>query len=225
MTPDSLRRLATVLCSGALLAGCGPVDAPAPTEERSPVAPDSPAAHDVEERIGTYMPPLEGGSLEIAAPKGWAWVRPGHPYLVAFTPARASINDLPRILMSTEASPYPGFEDVTPEDADRFQQAVQTALGGPGATEKPPTVVVLGGKRWVEYQTLRRSRDRLVSCLVLETVANGRWYQVRLEALQRQLAQNRPDAYAVAASCRFSASDEAAETESLSLQNPLVPPG
>ena len=43
-------------------------------------------------KIGEYMPPLDGGKLEVAAPKGWDWANPGGEVLVAFKPKDAELN-------------------------------------------------------------------------------------------------------------------------------------
>ncbi len=204
-------RFGRLVCMAVIAGGCGPSPEVPPAAE--PAAEVAAPAGDFESLIGTYMPPLEGGRLEIAAPEGWGWARPGSGYLVGFTPGKASLNDLPRILISTDdVPPYPGIEHVDASNVEELVQQVDLAVGG-DALESPPQALQLGDNHWVEYVSLRRSRDVLVNQMVLETVAHGRWYAIRLEVSQRQFSSHRPHAHAVAASCRFSSEADLAVGE------------
>ena len=84
-------------------------------------------------KIGDYMPPLDGGRLEIAAPKGWDWANPGGGVLVAFKPKGAEINALPRVLLSVADSDFPGIDDVTASNAEDFVRQVAASI----ADQKP----------------------------------------------------------------------------------------
>ncbi len=199
-------RLGRLMSVVLVVGGCG---GPAPETPSSgdPGVSVAAPAEEFASRIGTYMPPLEGGRLEIAAPEGWSWVRPGSGYLVGFTPGKASLNDLPRILISTDVPPYPGIEHVDASNIEELVQQVDLTVGG-DPLESAPRAIRLGESYWVEYVSLRRSRDVLVNQLVLETVAHGRWYAIRLEVSQGRFGVHRPDALAVGASCRFSSESE-----------------
>ena len=106
------------------LIGCGPSR---PVSER-PIAKDegdgNAATVEFEQLIGDYMPPLEDGRLEIAPPKNWGFSRAGTEYLVAFHPANATLNDLPRILISVEPPPFEGVDQLQASNSQQVVQAI-----------------------------------------------------------------------------------------------------
>ena len=197
-----------LLCS---LPGCGPSDS-SPT--RTPQAGSAPSTAtsgedapkiplaDLRQKIAEYMPPLEGGALLIAPPKGWDFSRAGSDYLVGFHPANASLNDLPRILVSAEDTPYAGIENLDADNAQDFAQQVASTLSGEELRSRP-RVVTLGDRVWVEHVALRKSRNTPAPRQVLQTVVNGRLYKIILEAFDREFSRLRDSAFAVAATAQF----------------------
>ncbi len=194
-----------------LLAGCGPSGSTSSQRSGTGSGPDAAASGDelgavsageAERLIGDYMPPLEGGALRIATPKGWDFSRAGSDYLVGFHPANASLNDLPRILISSEDSTYAGINDLDSSNAKEVIQTLTDALGEDPVPLRP-TAVTLGDHTWVEYVLLRKSRNALVARQILQTVVDGRLYKIHLEVFDREFARYRSVGYAVAASAKF----------------------
>lgn len=201
------------LISSILLTGCGPSGSVTPGRSASGTTPGSAAdgngelspvsTADVQRMIGEYMPPLEGGVLLIATPKGWDFSRAGNEYLVGFHPANASLNDLPRILVSAEEAPYAGIDNLDASNAEDFLLMLAATLGDE-QLRSPATIVTLGGRTWTEHIALRKSRNALVARQVLQTAVGGRLYKINLEVFDRELSRYREAAYAVAASAEFS---------------------
>jgi hypothetical protein len=188
-----------------LLAGCGPSGSTG--NRRASSGGDSATSPDggIEQLIGEYMPPLEGGKLEVAPPKGWSFSRAGNEYLVGFHPSSSSLSDLPRILVSVEASPFAGVDELQAANAKQVVQAVQATLAG-DQLKSPAAAVTLGGRTWIEHVGLGKSRNALVARQVLQTVVGGRLYKIRLEVFDRHFDNQRKNGYAVAASAKFNAS-------------------
>jgi hypothetical protein len=196
-----------LLTSGVvlLLAGCGPSGStgnrPASSGGGSATSQDG----GIEQLIGEYMPPLEGGKLEIAPPKGWNFSRAGNEYLVGFHPSSSSLSDLPRILVSVEASPFAGVDELQAANTKQVVQAVQATLAS-DQLKSPAAAVTLGGRTWIEHVGLGKSRNALVARQVLQTVVGGRLYKIRLEVFDRHFDNQRKAGYAVAASAKFNTS-------------------
>jgi hypothetical protein len=183
------------------LAGCGS-SRPAPEQQTGLEEGASAFTAEFEQLIGEYMPPLEDGRLEIAPPKDWSFSRAGAEHLVGFHPVNATLNDLPRILISAAPSPFDGVDELSATNAQQVVQAIQATLAS-DQLKSPAAAVALGGRTWIEYVGLAKSRGSLVARQTLQTVVDGRLYQVRLEVLDRHFANQRQAGYAVAASARF----------------------
>jgi hypothetical protein len=160
------------------------------------------AISDIGTPVGDYMPPLDGGNLEIAAPQGWTWGRPGGDYLTGFHPDGSTMNNLPRILVAVEPSPLPGVSTVAESQLDQLVDAVNTSLEGQ-ELKAPVEPVVFGQNVCVRYGQLARRKNAIVARQIIKTVGGGRLYTVTLESYDRQFATNRPAAYAVAAGMKF----------------------
>ncbi len=208
-----------------LFPGCGPSGSTSGNRSASSASGSASVSESgVEQLIGEYMPPLEGGKLEIAPPKEWNFSRAGSEYLVGFHPSDSSLNDLPRILISVEASPFAGIDDLDASNAEQVVQAVKATLGD-DQTKSPPAAVTLGGRTWIEHVGLGKSRNALVARQVLQTVVGGRLYKIRLEVFDRHFGNQRKAGYAVAASAKFntSPSGDAAEPVEPAIDAPLEP--
>lgn len=160
-------------------------------------------------KIGEYMPPLDGGKLEIAAPKGWDWANPGGGTLVAFKPKDAEINALPRVLLSVEDSEFPGIDDVTPSNVEDFVRLIGDSVADQKPKE-PVRAVTVGGRQFARYLLLGKRRNQVVAQRFLTTVAGGRVYTLRLEAYQAQFDKVKAMLDVIAASMKFAGDGEAA---------------
>lgn len=163
---------------------------------------------------GDYMPPLDNGRIEIAPPEGWDWKRPGSPYLTGFCEKGGSINNLPRILIKAEDNSFAGFENVTEENVVDFAIAVAQQLGDEKLLA-PVEPMVLGDIACARYVKLGRMNNAAVGEQVTLTVANGRLYTVRLEAIEHQFQTYRDQGYAVVAGLKIIKSGETPATESV----------
>lgn len=213
--------LATIV----MLSGCGPSGSTSGNRSASSAGGSAGVSDSgFEQLIGQYMPPLEGGKLEIAPPKEWNFSRAGSEYLVGFHPSDSSLNDLPRILISVEASPFAGVDDLQASNAEQVVQAVKATLAS-DQMKSPPTAVTLGGRTWIEHVGLGKSRNALVARQVLQTVVGGRLYKIRLEVFDRHFGNQRKAGYAVAASAKFqtSPSGDAAEPAVPAIDAPPEP--
>jgi hypothetical protein len=164
-------------------------------------------AEDLKRDIGEYMPTQRtpDGSLEIAAPRDWVWKRAGSEYLVGFHKKGSSLNNLPRILVSVEDSPFPGLSDVNKENVDQLVKLVSESVDATklkGAVEP----MVLGQTACARYVKLGRKGNARAAIQTLKTVVRGRLYTIRLEAFDGEFTKYRDVGYAVAASMKFSSS-------------------
>jgi hypothetical protein len=195
-------RLSPCSWSGGLLlcwlAGCGSGGPSEPPAEST----DGSATFEYSQLIDAYMPPLEGGRLEVAPPKDWVFSKAGSEYLVGFHPPGSTLNDLPRVLISVQASPYENVQDLTPTNAPPVVQSISESLSD-DQIKSPPTLVGLGGRTWIEFVGRGRSRGTLVARQNLQTIVDGRLFQVRLEVADTQFDHHRHQGYAVAATAKF----------------------
>jgi len=170
------------------------------------------SAEDLTKHIGEYMPPLEGGKLEIAAPRGWVWSRAGSDYLVGFHKEDSSLNNLPRILVAVEDSPFSGLTDANKENLGQLVKLVSESVDAT-KLKGPVQPIILGNTACARYVDMRKRTNALVARQTLQTVVKGRLYTIRLEAYDREFTKHCDMGYAVAASMKFSAS-ETPDTES-----------
>lgn len=163
------------------------------------------SSDDLTSKIGDYLPPLDGGKLEIAAPKGWDWANPGGGVLVAFKPKDAEINSLPRVLLSVEESAA-GIDEVTPDNVEAFVRQVSESLSEPKPKE-PVRAVQLGKHHFARYVTFAKRRNQVVAQQTLKTVAGGRAYTLRLEAYHHTLDKYQAAVSVAAMSMKFAGED------------------
>jgi hypothetical protein len=184
------------------------------------------SSDDLTSKIGEYMPPLDGGKLEVAAPKGWDWANPGGEVLVAFKPKDAELNSLPRVLLSVAESDSVGIDDVTPDNVEAFVRQVSDSLPEPKPKE-PVRAVNLGKRHFARYITFGKRRNQVVAQQTLMTVVGGRVYTLRLEVYQHQFDKYQAAQSTVAASMKFAghvAADAAAPAEEPPAAEPASKP-
>jgi hypothetical protein len=195
-----------LLVVAAGLVGCGPAtpeSAPDSVQPAGTASSDSAyQAGDLKIAIGQYMPPLEGGALQIAAPENWDWARPGGDYLVGFVPRGSELNNLPRILVSSDPNPYAGVSQVGQDTLPQFIQLVSAAVADQKLAD-PVRPLILGDRAWAYYRTFAKRKNAVVSRLVLETVVDDRCHTVALEVYELQFDKYRDAALAVAISMKF----------------------
>lgn len=169
------------------------------------------SAEDLQRSIGEYMPPIptqDGGTLEIAAPKGWKWSRAGKDYLVGFHKEGSSLNNLPRILVAVEDSPYSSLTDVNEENVDQLVTLVTESVDA-SKLKAPVHPITLGNTACARYVDMAKKGNARVARQTLQTIREGRLYTIRLEVYDREFTKYRDMGYAVAASMKLSASETA----------------
>ena len=212
-----------VLSVALLLGGCPGAGTTGGSAGRSGAgAGGSGSADDPAGKIGEYMPPLDGGKLEVAAPKGWDWANPGGDVLVAFKPKDAELNSLPRVLLSVAESDSVGIDDVTPDNVEAFARQLSDSLPEPKPKE-PVRAVNLGEHHFARYVTFGKRRNQVVAQQTLMTVVGGRVYTLRLEVYQHQFDKYQAALSTVAASMKF-AGDVAADAAAPAEEPPAAEP-
>ena len=116
------------------------------------------AAGDLKISVGDYMPTLKGFSLEIAAPQGWDWKRPGGQYIVGFIPKGSDLDNLPRILVSAEGNPFPGLSRVTEDNVQEFADLVSQRHAGEKLSESVQPII-LGSNILVRHTSLAKRKN------------------------------------------------------------------
>ena len=166
------------------------------------------------EKLGDYMPPLDQGRLEIAAPKGWNWANPGGGVLVAFKPQDAEVNALPRVLLTVEDSPFLELDDVTSANVEELVSLVADSLGE-AKPQEPVRAVTAAGQPFAQYTLLAKRRSQIVVQQILKTIVGGRAYTLQLEVYQPQFDQHKMALNVIAASMKFPARDGAQPADSM----------
>jgi hypothetical protein len=190
------------------LAGCSHPGAKGgrPAKDDGPAQPETPPIkkHAVDElrvKIGAYVLPQDQGRLQVACPQGWDWASAPGEYVLGFHRKNNSLDDLPRMLLAAQESPFPDLKDVGESQLTEFVQAVSRALGDQ-ALETPVTPVMAGSTACAVYVELVKWKHGRVPRLVVKTVVAGRLYTINLDVPEQQFAKYRDAAYAVAASIK-----------------------
>ena len=200
--------LAACVC----VAGCGRRSAPgaAPASDDEAAEPDVPSTkhHPVAElrvKIGTYLIPQDAGLLSVACPQGWEQgsdrSSSAQGYLVAFHRKGGSVEELPRILVTAEDTPFPDLNQVQEATLVDFVKAVTRTLGDK-TLETPVTPVMAGATTCAAYVEMVKRKSGRGPRLVVMTLAGGRLYTINLDVQEPQFAKYRDAAYAIAASLK-----------------------
>ena len=218
-------RLAGLMMVGVVVVAAGCPGTGPTGSGGSPGSGGTKSGDDPASKIGEYMPPLDGGKLEIAAPKGWDWANPGGDVLVAFKPKDAELNALPRVLLSVADSEFPGIDDVTPDNVDTFVRLVADSLADQKPKESARSLAV-GKHHFARYMLLGKRRNQVVVQQFLTTVAGGRVYTLRLEVNQPQYDKYKTFLSVIAASMKFAgeAAAPSAEPEKPAAEAPAEEP-
>lgn len=211
-----VRPLLCAVCLGSWI-GCGgdsastPAPAVAPATETTTSAPAvAPVATEATRQIpaaglpiGDYLPPLDGGQVELPTPTGWTPLPRDSKYVVRFF--KDDPNGLPRLEVLVEDKVLGGLSEVSANNVASFAQAVAADLAGKKLVE-PVIPIVIGstaGARYVMKVELRMSIGNIVA--ERQTVLipqGGRLYTVHLLVLPNKLLADRDAAYAIVAGWR-----------------------
>ena len=100
-----------MFASLAALSGCGGSEPPPVDRFKLKVAEDGKGYN---LSLAAYLPPLDGGRIELAAPADWTTAPRPVDELARFY--QGSITGLPRIDVVAEESRHDGFDDLTEEN-------------------------------------------------------------------------------------------------------------
>lgn len=152
--------------------------------------------------LGEYMPPLDGGRLEIAGPAGWQLVARTKGYVVRFL--GSTDDQYPMILVKAEDS---STEPLTADNVAAFA----SALASDGSAQ--PAAI---GKRFGALQLKRGKEpdtiDRILERLMFTTVLGGRTYVLELRTRQDRVNESQDMLFAVVAGMREVNAEPSAES-------------
>lgn len=156
--------------------------------------------------LADYLPPLDGGRIEVAPPVDWNPMPRDSKYVVRFY--KDSRNSLPRIDVVVEENNLGGLTSITEANVAEFAAAVAKDLEASGtAVIEPPIPMVIGSvpcARFVSRLKLKIGEGTiLVERQTLELLHNGRLYKINLLVMPQELGESRDAAYAVCAGVRF----------------------
>lgn len=182
--------------------------------ESNPSAADASSSSPVEIRriaadnlaVEAYMPPLDGGRVEVAPPQGWRPLPRDSKHLVRFY--KDNRNALPRIEMLVEEGPIGGIADGTDENLPKLAAEVARELDDKGtAVLERPLPMVIGKMPCVRYVSNLRLKLRETTILAerqtLIVLHDGRRYIINVLVLPNLLSEGKDPAYAVCAALRF----------------------
>jgi len=159
---------------------------------------------DIQNKIGDSMS-LEGGTLEISAPRGWVGSRAGSRYLVGFHEKGSSLSNLPRIFVSVEDSPFPSIKNVDESNVLDFAGQASRYIRQKDfdAWEDQKEAIVplkLGSTACVQFVDYAKKGNASIARQTLMTVIGGRLYTIHLDVQADQFSRHKEAAYAVTAS-------------------------
>lgn len=149
--------------------------------------------------VGDYLPPMDGGRVEMAPPEGWTMAPRGSKFLARFIPDADT--DYPTILVTADDGD--GVTNATSENLKKLAAEVKAA-----ESVKQAKPITIGDKfHGVLYRKVNREKDsvnKVIDRLMVATVVDGRRYTVELrarsEASQRE---NQKYLFSVAYGLRF----------------------
>ncbi|MBC8353871.1 MAG: hypothetical protein H8E66_17870 [Planctomycetes bacterium] len=164
--------------------------------------------------LSEYLPPLDGGRIEIGSPVDWKPMPRDSKYVVRFH--NESRNSLPRIDVVVEENSLGGFDDVTEANVGEFTAAVAKDLeASKTVILEPPIPMVIGSvpcARYVSNLKLKIGEGTiLVERQTLALLHGGRFYKINLLVMPNKLNESRDAAYAICAGLRFPAEESVGE--------------
>ncbi len=161
--------------------------------------------------LGEYLPPLDGGKIEIAVPDGWKPAPRDSKYVVRFSSLAAG-GGLPRIDVIVEENDLGGLTNLSEGNVVEFTAAVAKQLDAAGtAVIEPPIPMMIGSvpcARYVSHLKLKIGGGTIVvERQTLELLHAGRLYKINLSVDVDKLLESRDAAYAICSAIRFPASE------------------
>jgi len=162
-------------------------------------------------KLGDYLPPLAGGTIEIAGPDGWT-VLPKNtkdPTMLAWYYLKDKAS-LPRIEIKVNDNPLTDITEVTEENVGEFSQKLKAEIK---KTRSDKEIIehclplLLEDGPWVRYVRVAKNRGGdLVQIQSLQTIRNDKIYSVDLlidgvEAAD--MKKHKDSGYTVAAGIKF----------------------
>lgn len=210
-----------VLLAAFTLAACGKPQPAAPTSQPAPAgattAEPVPAALSTTTEIkrvdasgftlGEYLPPLDGGKIEIAVPEGWKPAPRDSKYVVRFSSLAAG-GGLPRIDVIVEEDKLGELTDLSEENVVEFTSAIAKHLDEAGTVViEPPLPMIIGSvpcARYVSNLKLNVGGGTIVvERQTLALLHAGRLYKINLSVEVGKLLDSRDAAYAICSAIRF----------------------
>lgn len=172
-------------------------------------------------KVGDYLPPLDDGRIEIAAPADWKPL-PRQPSFVAGF-YKTKVSELPRITVLSEEPPADAAGDTTEENVDALAAQLAKQLPREQKTvQEPPKPIILGDTVFARHVRLAKFSGSPAVIQSLQTIRGGRMYSVemiaeveasRADEYEASLKRWRDIGYAVAANLKFSGGAPAAEPQ------------
>jgi hypothetical protein len=174
--------------------------------------------------VGDFLPPVDDGRLQAAAPLDWNVLPRGKTYVMGFAKGKAS--ELPRIVIAASDAPAGSPPTLAADSAAAFVTLMDNSLrtsakSGARTVNEFNLPLVLGDTTFVRH--VRQAVLGDMPCVIqsLQTVQGGRLYAVELiaeieaaraEDYEKSLTKWRDAAYTVAAHLKFAAPGEKLET-------------
>ncbi|HUT89980.1 MAG TPA: hypothetical protein VMY37_10805 [Thermoguttaceae bacterium] len=176
-----------------LPAGCGTGPDDASPKKRSTVVgtQELPSLSD-------YLPPLDGGRIEFAPPKGWNVPPASSDYVVRVR--KSAKENYPSIVVTAEDSE--GIANVTAENVKEFAGQVAAAVEKDKSAVKP-MIGKFVGVAYRKRAKVRKPVTRILEVLYLETAVAGRKYRIELRCEEGSLEKSQPYLFAVVEGIRF----------------------
>lgn len=149
--------------------------------------------------VGSYLPPMDGGRIEVAPPKDWVPAPRSNKFLARFIPDATT--DYPTIIVTADDSH--GVANATAENLKKLAAEVKEA-----ESAKHTKPIVIGDKFYgVLYRKQNREKgsiNQIIDRLMVVTAVDGRRYTVELRARsEASQHENQKYLYAVAYGLRF----------------------
>ncbi|MGQ9505864.1 MAG: hypothetical protein ACUVQG_13730 [Thermogutta sp.] len=145
--------------------------------------------------LGDYLPPLDGGRLELAPPKDWVVAPRTREYIVRFQADPGS--NYPSVVVAANSSER--FKTVTPENLEEFAKSVAAELETAGAktTVKMGRLGNLIGVTYTRRAKVKGDFGGIVERLFFDTVVGDRRYKFELRCPPEMVTLAEPYFFAI----------------------------
>ena len=150
--------------------------------------------------VGSMMPPLDDGRIQVAPPEGWDILTRRESYIAAFSVSKTG--GPPRIILTAEDALSDGIQNVTPDNVKAYATEQANLLSKKQLVE-PVKPMVLGNNAWARHVVAATFKTSDGEVQTLTTVVNGRTYTLKLQVYAGSIPKYRDPAYAVAAAIEF----------------------